>query len=102
MKHVFLARHEPGTARNEAGSVLARLGERAGLDRHLSPLDWPGHSPLLARPLNRPIHGLPSASGGGPAQLGTPKAQVLIRTIVARRIADRTPCISPKLPALVP
>jgi hypothetical protein len=89
-------------ARNEAGLGLARPVERAGLDRHLSPLGWPGHDTLSVGPLNRPVRGLPSASSGGPAQLGTPKSQVLIRTIAVRRIADRTSCISPKLPALVP
>jgi hypothetical protein len=51
----FLARHEPGTARIEAGPGLARLGERVGLDRHLSPLGWPKHDPLSVGPLIRPV-----------------------------------------------
>jgi hypothetical protein len=34
---------------------LARPEERAGLDRHFSPLGWPEHGPLSAGPLNRPV-----------------------------------------------
>jgi hypothetical protein len=51
----FLARHEPATARIEAGPGSARLGERTGLDSHLSPLGWPGHDLVSVEPLNRPV-----------------------------------------------